>query len=533
MPGLLSEGRIDDGHKQERCHGCHEETADDGAPQGGVLLAALAQAERHGEHADDHGEGRHEHGAKAGVARLKGRFPRVLALVPEVVREGDQEDRVGGRHADAHDGPHQRRDAQGRSRQEEDPQDSAQGSRERHDDDEWVQPRLEVHHHQEIDEPHGKDDADPEPDEGGVHALRLPPQLDAAAARKLWRVLPHELPDLAGDRAQVPSVHVGIDVKYRLDVVVADHLLNHGALDRGHVAEHLRRGGSPHVADREGLQGLNRVDLALGRLGSHEVLDPLGAQPVGRRDLRRAAQGDEDVVGNVLLREADLLGPCPVDAHGKRRGIHDLMDVHVHGPRDLGDLFRKLGDEGVVVGGVAARDLQVDRRRKAEIEDLAHDVRGLGEEGAVGKLPVKARPDLPDIGPGGAVVACLKRHEYLAVCRAHGSGVAEGKAGAPVRQAYVVDDGLKLRGGHHLANDVLDPREVALGLLDARSVWRPHVEPELPRVNEREEVPAKERVHAGAHEDDGHHEGEHHPPVVERHGRAGSHRPSGSARSGG
>src|SRR5437899_10138392 len=42
------------GHEEERRHGRENESADHGAPERRVLLAALAEAERHRHHADDH-----------------------------------------------------------------------------------------------------------------------------------------------------------------------------------------------------------------------------------------------------------------------------------------------------------------------------------------------------------------------------------------------------------------------------------------------------------------------------------------------
>src|SRR5450631_693080 len=48
-------------NKHQRGHGCKDQTADHGAPEWRILLAALAKAERHRRHADDHGERRHQH----------------------------------------------------------------------------------------------------------------------------------------------------------------------------------------------------------------------------------------------------------------------------------------------------------------------------------------------------------------------------------------------------------------------------------------------------------------------------------------
>src|SRR5580765_6734217 len=66
FPGLLTtQTAVDERHDEQRGEGGDDEAADDGAAERGVLFAALAEAERHGQHADDHGEGSHEDGAEA------------------------------------------------------------------------------------------------------------------------------------------------------------------------------------------------------------------------------------------------------------------------------------------------------------------------------------------------------------------------------------------------------------------------------------------------------------------------------------
>src|SRR3954469_4162088 len=46
-------------HKDQGGAGGEDQAADDGAAQRRILLAAFAQAQRHGRHADDHGQRRH------------------------------------------------------------------------------------------------------------------------------------------------------------------------------------------------------------------------------------------------------------------------------------------------------------------------------------------------------------------------------------------------------------------------------------------------------------------------------------------
>src|ERR1700732_1376553 len=49
------------GNKHQGCDGGKDQAADHGAAERRVLLAALAEAERHRQHADNHGQRRHQH----------------------------------------------------------------------------------------------------------------------------------------------------------------------------------------------------------------------------------------------------------------------------------------------------------------------------------------------------------------------------------------------------------------------------------------------------------------------------------------
>ena len=87
----------------------------------------------------------------------------------------------------------------------------------------------------------------------------------------------------------------------------------------------------------------------------------------------------------------------------------------------------------------------------------------------------------------------LERYQNFAIGRSDRDTVAERQVDR-VRHADVVDDHADLVGGDDLADIVLDALEVLFGLFDPHPRRSPHVEPQLSRIDGREEVPADERV---------------------------------------
>jgi hypothetical protein len=160
------------GH-EEQGRSCREaQTTDDGTTERRVLLATLAQAQSHRHHADDHGERRHQHRAEAGEAGLECRRQGIDALFAHAIaREAHHQDAVGGGDADGHDGAGERRNTDRRLRQEEHPDDAGQGRRQRRDDDESVDPGLEVDDDQQVDQQDSESEAAEEADERGPHRL--------------------------------------------------------------------------------------------------------------------------------------------------------------------------------------------------------------------------------------------------------------------------------------------------------------------------------------------------------------------------
>src|SRR2546428_13864018 len=88
----------------------------------------------------------------------------------------------------------------------EHPHDAGEPRGEGGDDNKWIEPRLKVHDHQEIDERDREDQPEAEPDERGVHALHLTPHRDRMAGRQLAPVLGHDLLHGGGHATEVTAL---------------------------------------------------------------------------------------------------------------------------------------------------------------------------------------------------------------------------------------------------------------------------------------------------------------------------------------
>ncbi len=92
-------------------------------------------------------------------------------------------------------------------------------------------------------------------------------------------------------------------------------------------------------------------------------------EPVGRRHLRTAGQVDDQAVGHVALGQPDVLGPRPVHIHIESGIALGLLDAGIGNARDVTDFAQQLIGIGEVGRKIGAADLQVDWRRRAEVEE--------------------------------------------------------------------------------------------------------------------------------------------------------------------
>src|SRR5581483_11639691 len=131
-------------------------------------------------------------------------------------------------------------------------------------------------------------------------------------------------------------------------------------------------------------------------------------------------------VGNVLFTKADGLRASAVDIKVQSGRRKELLDVDVHSAGYELDLVIDLLREPVVCLHVVADDLQVHRRRNAEIQNLAGDIGGLKEELRAGKLFREARAQLIDVITGGHGVIFFETDENFRIGLADYARIAVG-----------------------------------------------------------------------------------------------------------
>src|ERR1700739_136503 len=171
-------------NEKQRRESRKEQTADNGATQGGILLAAFAKADGHGHHADDHGESGHDDGADADKAGLERGIARVLAFSHLLASKRYHQNAVGGGHAHAHDSAGKRRHVQGGVGNQKYPANTSKSAGQGGDDDERIEPGLKVDDDEQIGEKNCTGKTDSQSDEGVAHRLYLAADNYVAAARQ-------------------------------------------------------------------------------------------------------------------------------------------------------------------------------------------------------------------------------------------------------------------------------------------------------------------------------------------------------------
>src|SRR5260370_12677988 len=135
--------------------------------------------------------------------------------------------------------------------------------------------------------------------------------------------------------------------------------------------------------DRRVLKGIDRIEPILRRLCGHRVRDPhLWIEPEVRLNRSAGVEGNINAVCHILLGEAELRGPNTINIEMQSGRIDDLMHVNIDCP---GNSRQALAEptRNLVVGRVITLYLNIDGRRKSEVENLHHHVGRLEEEGEI------------------------------------------------------------------------------------------------------------------------------------------------------
>src|ERR1019366_7184532 len=160
---------------------------------------------------------------------------------------------------------------------------------------------------------------------------------------------------------------------HRGDVVLRDHRVAARAAYVGDAAEY--GGWRAGRVFRQILQLRQRVDLILRGLQRDRIGDAvLPVEPIGGRNLNGTGQVDHQAVGYVGSGHADVPRARAVHIDIDRRLPGRLLNAHTGHTRDMADLRQELVGVGIGRGKIVAADLQIDRCRRAEIENLAHDI---------------------------------------------------------------------------------------------------------------------------------------------------------------
>ncbi len=100
----------------------------------------------------------------------------------------------------------------------------------------------------------------------------------------------------------------------------------------------------------------------------------LRIEPEGRRHLETAGQIYDQAVGDVALGHADRRRPGAVDVDGEFRIMRRLFEAHIRRAGNLADAAQQFLRVGFIRRLVRTGNDHIDRRRRAEIQDLTDDV---------------------------------------------------------------------------------------------------------------------------------------------------------------
>ena len=148
-------------------------------------------------------------------------------------------------------------------------------------------------------------------------------------------------------------------------------------IDRRDIAEDLWLLAGAVGGDREVLKLLQALDIILRRLHCDVVAHVVLRIEIKRwRGLEASTQARKHIIGHIVLTEAYLLCPCPVDIDCPVQQIEGLLDSQVGRAWNMTDLLHHMLGQIVVLLERIPDHLHVYLCRQTEVQYLAHHVRG-------------------------------------------------------------------------------------------------------------------------------------------------------------
>ena len=225
----------------------------------------------------------------------------------------------------------------------------------------------------------------------------------------------------------------------------------------------IRRPGSDRVGryrNRSAQQRIQRIDPVLRRLHANVVVHAVGpVHPEIRRHRAVAAQRDQHAAGNIALRQTQLRGLHAIHIQEDFRLVNHLVNMDVGSSRNARNPLRKLLGDPVVGFRVPPDDLQVDRSREPEAQNLSRDIGRLEEERHVREFFAQALPQQDFVIPGRAMFLFLERNQDFTVSAGDGGNVSLRDAGPAVRNPDVIDQRINLIGGDYVPDGAFNRRE--------------------------------------------------------------------------
>src|SRR5262249_6432047 len=212
----------------------------------------------------------------------------------------------------------------------------------------------------------------------------------------------------------------------------------------------------------------------------------LWIQPKIGSGLETAAERDQHVAGNSSLSKTKLLGAQAIDVDHERRGGNDLVNMHIHGARDLCNSHLTLPGD-IVILWVLTDDLDVDWRRHPKVQNLAHYVGRLVIESHIRIQSFEFVPEGFRILLGGSMTG-IERDKNLAVFGPDRRTVAVGDVNTRIRQADFVQNDPQLVFRDRFSDRIFHQGETDFGFLDPSTGCSLNMQAELAGIDLGEEV---------------------------------------------